>query len=149
MQSLLRYLRPKCGTSCRRLVWSSWNPELYLESLVFHAKNSTDFPDEERRRLVIICQLPPTDAIINRHFYLTWLENKQDAFLSSSKFIAIVERRQWNNLSSPDSRVSFIWCSLSHLLPIRGIFSTKRGRFCNINDWIAIIEGFCIFFVMF
>ena len=49
-------------------------PKLYLESLVFRAKNSTDSPDKERRRLIIkliICQLSPTDATINRHFYLT------------------------------------------------------------------------------
>jgi len=35
--------------------------------LVFHAHNSTDSPDEEQPRLVIICQCLPTDATISPH----------------------------------------------------------------------------------
>jgi len=48
MPSLLRYLRQKCDTTCRRLVDRLGIPKLYLESLVFHAKNGTDSPNEER-----------------------------------------------------------------------------------------------------
>jgi len=58
MPSLLRYLRQKCDTTCRRLVDRLGIPKLYLESLVFHAKNGTDSPNEERWRLVKNCKLP-------------------------------------------------------------------------------------------
>ena len=101
-------------------------PKLYLESLVFHAKNSTDSPDEERRRLVIkliICQLPPTDATFNQHFYLTWLENKQDAFLSAI-FVGIAKR--------PHAAATVCLSA--------GCFVRKVGRFRNIVDWVVIIE---------
>ena len=55
LPSLLRYLKPKYGKCCGRLITFTaivmeFN-ELYLESLLFHAKDSTDFSGEERWRL--------------------------------------------------------------------------------------------------
>jgi len=52
--------------------------------------------------------------------------NKQEAFLSSAKFVGINRRHQSNSLSSADPRFSFIWRRLS-CLPICRMFCTEKG----------------------
>jgi len=83
MLLLLRYLRPKCGICCRRLVRSSGIPQLYLELLVFHAKNSTDSAPKQRG--VLDSEENAEDSISQYLFIKAW-QNVGQQVLNSREY---------------------------------------------------------------
>jgi len=70
-------------------------------------------------------------------FYLTWLENKQDTFLSSAKLVGIDKRHQWKCVKQLVIRTVVVSYGARYHAYTRDVLYENGVDF--VTQWIALL----------